>query len=79
MFFCFNFYCCLWYVLGIYGDNIHINTWLNVPGNFGVIKDKSIHEMYFYSFYFSLNVLSTTMGFGDIVIIMNILVTYEYI
>ncbi|CAD8193663.1 unnamed protein product [Paramecium pentaurelia] len=66
MFFCFNFYCCIWYVLGIYGDKIHINTWLNVPGNFGIIKDKSIHEIYFYSFYFSLNVLSTTMGFGDI-------------
>lgn len=67
-------------MLGIYGDNIHINTWLNVPGNFGIIKDKTIHEIYFYSFYFSLNVLSTTMGFGDIVNYYKLyIVSNEYI
>ena len=69
MFFCFNFFGCIWYKIGIYANNSNLDSWLNTDGNFGIIVDLPIHQVYFFSFYFSLATVSTTMGYGDIVLI----------
>ncbi|CAD8074768.1 unnamed protein product [Paramecium sonneborni] len=66
MFFAFNVFLCVFYMIGVYSVASNYNSWLINPGNFGIIIDRPLHEIYFFGFYFSLGTVSTTMGYGDI-------------
>lgn len=43
-----------------------VKTWLTDEGNFGNISSLPMHDQYFYSFYFNMGTLTSTMGYGDI-------------
>lgn len=43
-----------------------MNSWLTTSGNFDVIIDKPLHQIYFFGYYYALCTVSTTMGYGDI-------------
>ena len=50
-----------------------MTSWLDREGgNFGVIHDFSPHKQYFFSVYFALGTVTSTMGYGDIVSILKI-------
>ncbi|CAD8067666.1 unnamed protein product [Paramecium primaurelia] len=66
MFFAFNVFLCVFYIIGLHSVASNYNSWLTNSGNFGIILDRPLHEIYFFGFYFSLGTVSTTMGYGDI-------------
>ncbi|CAD8145638.1 unnamed protein product [Paramecium octaurelia] len=66
MFFAFNVFLCVFYIIGLHSVESNYNSWLTNQGNFGIILDRPLHEIYFFGFYFSLGTVSTTMGYGDI-------------
>ncbi|CAD8158537.1 unnamed protein product [Paramecium octaurelia] len=66
MFVAFNVFLCIFYMIGLYSVASNYNSWLTNSGNFGIILDRPLHEIYFFGFYFSLGTVSTTMGYGDI-------------
>ena len=69
MFFSFNIYGSLFYQIGETSISYGYKSWIdNNSGNFGAINTLNVYEQYFFSFYFALSILSSTMGFGDFVI-----------
>ncbi|CAD8058509.1 unnamed protein product [Paramecium primaurelia] len=66
MFYAFNVFLCVFYMIGLHSVASNYNSWLTNQGNFGIILDRPLHEIYFFGFYFSLGTVSTTMGYGDI-------------
>jgi hypothetical protein len=77
LFWCINLFSCLFYSVGLhfynpnyYEDEVtRVVTWLDIDGPFGIIgsDEVSMHLKYFYSFFFSMGTLTSTMGYGDIV------------
>lgn len=59
-------YACAWYTIGDASVQASLNSWLLNDGNFGIIGDKSAAAKFFFSFYFSVGTMTTTMGYGDI-------------
>ena len=73
LFFAFNFFGCILYITGVWSIDNGMTSWLNSEGgNFGVIHDFSPHKQYFFSVYFALGTVTSTMGYGDIVSILKI-------
>ena len=57
-----------------------VKTWLTDEGNFGNISSLPMHDQYFFSFYFNMGTLTSTMGYGDIVFYFIVLFfNYIYI
>jgi hypothetical protein len=44
MFFCFTFYGCLFFLLGLHSVKEGYNSWVINPGNFGVILNLDVRE-----------------------------------
>ncbi|KAM3146806.1 hypothetical protein pb186bvf_000960 [Paramecium bursaria] len=66
MLFYFQIACCIFYEIGQWAVSMKMNSWLTTSGNFDVIIDKPLHQIYFFGYYYALCTVSTTMGYGDI-------------
>lgn len=43
MLFCFNVFCSVFYMLGVYSVSSNYDSWLTTAGNFGIIMDRPFH------------------------------------
>lgn len=43
MLFCFNVFCSVFYMLGVYSVSSNYDSWLTTSGNFGIILDRPLH------------------------------------
>ncbi|CAK79582.1 unnamed protein product (macronuclear) [Paramecium tetraurelia] len=64
--FCFLIFSCIFYVIGKSSVEAGYNSWLLNDGNFGVIGELNPGFQFFFSYYFGLGTMTTTMGYGDI-------------
>jgi hypothetical protein len=68
LFFSFVAYGCGFILLGKWAIGRDHHSWLLNNGNFGVIMYMDQQSQFFFSFYYALGTLSSTMGYGDVVI-----------
>lgn len=64
--FCFLIFSCIFFVIGSASVNAGYNSWLLNDGNFGIIGEMTPGFKFFFSYYFGLGTMTTTMGYGDI-------------
>ncbi|CAD8167179.1 unnamed protein product [Paramecium pentaurelia] len=64
--FCFLMFSCIFYVIGKASVEAGYNSWLLNNGNFGIIGELNPGFQFFFSYYFGLGTMTTTMGYGDI-------------
>lgn len=64
--FCFLIFACVFYSIGKRSVSSGYNSWLLNDGNFGVILELETGFQFFFSYYFALGTMTTTMGYGDI-------------